>query len=183
VSEVATERPPAPLAPVHSRVASLVAAVAAGAVVARAGLSGWSFVEAATAALLVWVAAIDVETRLLPNRLIVPATALVLAASALLGPAAFAEHAIAMLAAGGLLLVAAAFRPRDLGMGDVKLTLLLGALLGRDVFLALAIGFCLVGVAGAVLLARHGRPALKRQLPLGPFLAAGTLAVVLVTGT
>jgi prepilin signal peptidase PulO-like enzyme (type II secretory pathway) len=131
----------------------------------------------------VWVGAIDLETRLLPNRIILPATAVVLVASlVVLGPQAFAEHALSALLAGGFLFVAAAVRPGDLGMGDAKLALLLGALLGRTVLQALVVGFCLVGAAGLVLLVRHGRPALKRHLPLGPFLAAGAVAVLLVGG-
>jgi leader peptidase (prepilin peptidase) / N-methyltransferase len=180
VSDLATEPAPAPLRPAHAPAAAVVAAAAAGVVLVRLGPSGWSVVAAATAALLVWVAAIDAETHLLPNRLVVPATALVLAASALRGPRVFVEHALVMLAAGGLLLLAVALRPRDLGMGDVKLTLLLGALLGRDVLPALTVGFCLVAAAGVFLLVRQGRPALERQLPLGPFLVAGALAALLV---
>jgi leader peptidase (prepilin peptidase) / N-methyltransferase len=171
---------PAPLRPAHVGAAGLVAAAAAAAILWRAGPSGWNLVAAAAAALLVWVAAIDLETRLLPNRLILPATVVVLAASSLLGPSGFAEHALAALMAGGLLFVAAAVRPGDLGMGDAKLALLLGALLGRTVLEGLAIGFCLVAAAGLLLLARHGKPALKRHLPLGPFLAAGALAALLL---
>lgn len=173
----------APLVPVHAAAACLAAAAAAGGVLWRTGPSGWSVVAAASAALLVWVAAIDLETRLLPNRIVLPGTALVLAASSALGWNAFAEHALAALTAGGFLFVAAAVRPGDLGMGDAKLALLLGALLGRTVLQALLIGFCLVAAAGLVLLARHGRPALRRQLPLGPFLAAGALAALLFGGT
>jgi leader peptidase (prepilin peptidase) / N-methyltransferase len=174
---------PAPLRPAHSRVAGVVAAAAAGAVLARGGGSGWSAVEAATAALLVWVAAIDVETRLLPDRLLLPATGLVLAASALLDRSALVEHAAWMILAGGFFALAARLRPGDLGMGDAKLALLLGALLGREVLPALAIGSCLVAGAAIVLLARHGRPALKRHIPLGPFLAAGALAIMLLSGS
>jgi leader peptidase (prepilin peptidase)/N-methyltransferase len=167
---------------VHAVTSGLVAAAAAGAVLWRMGPSGWSLVAAGTAALLVWVAAIDLETRMLPNRLLLPATAVVLAASLVLAPGGFAEHVIAAVVAGGFLFVAAALRPGDLGMGDAKLALLLGALLGRTVLQALVIGFCLVGVAGLVLVARHGRPALKRHLPLGPFLAAGALAALFLGG-
>ena len=82
-----------------------------------------------------------------------------------------------------LFAVAAVVRPRDLGMGDVKLVLLLGALLGREVLPALAIGFCLVAAAGLVLLARYGRPALRRYIPLGPFIVAGAVAILLLSGS
>jgi len=173
---------PAPLRPTRAAATSAVAAVVGVAVLASHGLSAWSLVEAATAAVLVWVAAIDLETRLLPNRIVLPAALVVTAASALLGPRAFVEHLLCALAAGAFLGVAAALRPGDLGMGDAKLALLLGALLGTDVLTGLLIGFCLVAAVGLVLLAREGRPALKRTLPLGPFLAVGALATLLLAG-
>lgn len=180
-TDAAIARVPAPLRPAHSRVAGVVAIAAGGAVFARGGASGWTAVEAATAALLVWVAAIDVETHLLPNWLVLPATALVLTASALFDRSSFVEHAVWMVVAGGFFGLAAALRPRDLGLGDVKLVLLLGALLGREVLPALAIGCSLVAGAGIVLLIRYGRPALRRYIPLGPFIAAGALAALLLS--
>jgi leader peptidase (prepilin peptidase)/N-methyltransferase len=183
VSDLAAAVSPAPVRPAHMRVALVIAAAAAVAVLGRSGLSGWNVVVAATAAALVWVAAIDLETRLLPNRIILPGTAVVLASTSLLGPHAFVEHILAALAAGAFLFAAAAIRPRDLGMGDAKLALLLGALLGTAVLQALLIGFCLVAMAGLALVAVEGRKALKRHLPLGPFLAAGALAILLLAGT
>jgi leader peptidase (prepilin peptidase)/N-methyltransferase len=183
MSDLATGAAPTPLRPVHAGVALVAAGAAAGAVLARTGPSYWNVVAAVTAAVLVWVAAIDLETRLLPNRILLPSAALVLASSLVLGPRAFVEHALSALVVGGLLFLAAALRPGDLGMGDAKLALLLGALLGTAVLGALVIGFCLVAVAAFILLVAEGRPALKRHLPLGPFLAAGALAMVLLSGT
>ncbi len=180
MSEVVTTVVSAPLRPTRTGVSAVAAACAAAAVLARNGVSGWGLVEAVTAAVLVWLAAIDLETRLLPNRITLPATGALLAASLAIGPAAFLEHALSALLAGGFLFAAAAIRPGDLGMGDAKLALLLGALLGTAVLTALVIGFSLVAAAGLVLLAVDGRPALKRQLPLGPFLAAGALAALLL---
>ncbi len=179
----ATTVTPAPLRPAHRTPTLLLATCAAVIVLARTGFSGWNVVAALIAAVLVWVAAIDLETRLLPNRILLPATVFVLVASAVLAPARFPEHALAAALAGGFLFLAAALRPSDLGMGDVKLALLLGALLGGAVLTALLIGFSLVAVVALVLLAREGRPALKRHLPLGPFLAAGALAALLLAGT
>jgi leader peptidase (prepilin peptidase)/N-methyltransferase len=182
MSELATVAAPTPLRPARAGLTAVVAVCMATAVLATNGASGWSLVEAATAAVLVWLAAIDLETRLLPNRIVLPAAVVVTAASALLGPRAFAEHLLCALAAGAFLGVAAAVRPGDLGMGDAKLALLLGALLGSAVLTALVIGFCLVAAVGLVLLAREGRPALRRTLPLGPFLAFGALATLLLAG-
>lgn len=180
MSEMVTTVVSAPLRPTRTGATVVAAACAAAAVLVRNGASGWSLVEALTAAVLVWLAAIDLETRLLPNRITLPATGVLLAASLVLGPTEFLEHALSALLAGGFLFAAAAIRPGDLGMGDAKLALLLGALLGTAVLGALVIGFCLVAAAGLVLLAVDGRAALKRHLPLGPFLVAGALATLLL---
>jgi leader peptidase (prepilin peptidase)/N-methyltransferase len=180
MSEVMTTLVSAPLRPARTGATVVAAACAAAAVLVRNGVSGWSLVEAAAAALLIWLAAIDLETRLLPNRITLPGTGVLLAASLALGPAVLLEHALSALVAGGFLFAAAAIRPGDLGMGDAKLALMLGALLGTAVLTALVIGFCLVAAAGLVLLAVDGRAALKRQLPLGPVLAAGALATLLL---
>ena len=173
---------PAPLRPTHAVAAAVLALGAAAAVLARSGPSVWSAVAAAAAGVLVWVGAIDLETRLLPDRIVLPTTAVVLAASLVLGVGAFAEHALAALAAGGFLFVAAAVRPGDLGMGDVKLGLLLGALFGRSVATAVTIGLGLLLVPAIVQLARHGRAGLRRHIALGPFLAAGAVVTLLIQG-
>jgi len=62
----------------------------------------------------------------------------------------------------------------------VKLALLLGATLGSGVLPALVIGFASVGLAGLVLVLRDGRQALKRALPLAPFLAFGAIVSLLL---
>jgi leader peptidase (prepilin peptidase) / N-methyltransferase len=180
--ETASPAVVAPLRPRHAVAAAVVALPVAAAVLARSDPSFWSAVAAAAAGVLVWVAAIDLETRLLPNRIVLPATGVVLAASVALGPGAFAEHALASLGAGGFLFVAASVRPGDLGMGDVKLALLLGALLGRSVATAVTIGLALVLVPAVFQLARQGRAGLRTHIPLGPFLAAGAVVTLLVHG-
>jgi leader peptidase (prepilin peptidase)/N-methyltransferase len=67
-------------------------------------------------------------------------------------------------------------------MGDVKLALLLGAMLGRTVTLAIMVGLLAALVPSIVLLARHGSRARKMAIPLVPFLALGAL-VALYWGT
>ncbi|MFN0153483.1 MAG: prepilin peptidase, partial [Gaiella sp.] len=66
-------------------------------------------------------------------------------------------------------------KPGGLGMGDVKLAALLGAVLGRDVMVGLMLGLLLSIVPTLVLFARHGMGARKMAIPFVPFLAAGSL--------
>jgi leader peptidase (prepilin peptidase)/N-methyltransferase len=70
--------------------------------------------------------------------------------------------------------------PAGLGMGDVKLALLLGAALGGAVLPALLVGTLAAGAAGLVVLARQGLGARRRALPFGPFLAFGAITILLL---
>jgi leader peptidase (prepilin peptidase) / N-methyltransferase len=170
----------APLRPASASAAGTIAAVVGVLVLGRSDLGAWGVVVAVTAAVLVWLAAIDLESRLIPNRIVVPTAAAVLVVAFSLDASRGLEHSAAALGAGGFLLLAASLRPGALGMGDVKLVVLLGALLGAAVLDALMIGFVLVAGVGLVLVARHGRAALTRHLPLAPFLAAGAIVTLLV---
>jgi leader peptidase (prepilin peptidase)/N-methyltransferase len=168
----------APLRPTRAGAAAL-ASVAAGAVcLLRLEPSALGVVQASAAALLVWLAAIDLEFRLLPNRIVLPAAGIVLGFVAVLDSSLALEHAVAALGAGAFLFVAAMFRRGALGMGDVKLGLLLGAILGGSVLTALMLGFGAVAIVGVGLVARSGSKALRQELPLGPFLALGAFLVL-----
>jgi len=149
--------------------------LATGLLVAGCILAFGATPDAAVAAVfcgvLVAVSATDLEHRIIPNRIVLPATAAVLVAQTALHPSV--EWTLAAIGAGGFLLLAALVHPAGMGMGDVKLALLLGAMLGRSVGLALMVGLVSALVPSAVLFARHGRAARKMAIPLGPFLALG----------
>jgi leader peptidase (prepilin peptidase)/N-methyltransferase len=145
----------------------------------------WKFgvtVHAAVAAffcvVLVVLAAIDLEHRIVPNRIVLPATVVVLVVQTArtLSP----EWAIAALAASAFLFAAALAYPAGMGMGDVKLALLMGAALGRTVGVALMVGMVSALVPGAILLARHGAKARKMGVPFAPFLALGSVVALFV---
>jgi leader peptidase (prepilin peptidase)/N-methyltransferase len=129
---------------------------------------------------LVVLSIIDVRTRRLPNRIVLPAAAVVLAAHVAVAPDRALEWVVAAFGAFGLLLAAALAYPGGLGMGDVKLALLLGAALGWAVGAALVIGFAAAGLAGVAMIIRSGWSARRAALPLGPFLALGALAALLL---
>lgn len=140
------------------------------------GLSGEGALAAVFCLTLVAVAAIDLEHRIIPNRIVVPAAAIVLAAQTALHPSP--EWAIAAFGASGFLLLAALVYPAGMGMGDVKLALLLGAMLGRTVPVAVMLGMLTALVPAVVLFARHGTAARKMGVPLGPFLALGAVVAL-----
>ena len=120
---------------------------------------------------LVVLSAIDIDRRIVPNKIVLPAAAIVLVAQTVLHPSV--EWLAAALGASLFLLLAALAYPRGMGMGDVKLALLLGAALGRTVPIAMFAGMLAALVPSAVLFARHGSAARKMAIPFAPFLALG----------
>jgi len=146
----------------------------------RFGLGGSAAVASFFCLALVAVSATDLEHRIIPNRIVVPAGVIVLAANTALHPGP--QWAIGAFGASGFLLVAALAYPGGMGMGDVKLAFLMGAALGKTVPVALFVGMLAAMVPGIVLLVRHGRAARKMGVPFGPFLALGSV-VALFAGT
>jgi leader peptidase (prepilin peptidase)/N-methyltransferase len=160
-----------------------IGAGVAGAVLALAvlGLGSRGLVAACFLGAMGALAVIDFRTRLLPNRIVLPAAAIVLALQLALFPDDAIEWIAASLGCFVVLLVIALAKPGGIGMGDAKLGLLLGAGLGADVTMALLIGCLALWPVAAYLLLRDGADARKAALPLGPALALGA-AVVALTG-
>jgi leader peptidase (prepilin peptidase)/N-methyltransferase len=140
------------------------------------GLTADAAVAAVFCVALVAVSATDLEHRIIPNKIVLPAAAVVLAAQTALHPSP--EWALGALGASGFLFVAALAYPAGMGMGDVKLALLMGAMLGRTVGVALMLGMIVALVPGVVLLAKHGQKARKMGIPFGPFLALGSVVAL-----
>jgi leader peptidase (prepilin peptidase)/N-methyltransferase len=140
------------------------------------GITWDALIAGVFCAALVTVSATDFERRIIPNRIVLPAAVFVLAANTLVHPSV--EWIAAGLGAAGFLLLAALAYPAGMGMGDVKLALLLGVGLGRTVPVALMIGMLSALVPAIVLLARHGSAARKMAIPFGPFLAFGGIVTL-----
>jgi leader peptidase (prepilin peptidase) / N-methyltransferase len=156
----------------------LLAGVAAWVVLAAAclavfGLSVEAGVNALGCAVLVAVSVTDLERRIVPNRIVVPALAAALVVQTARDPSL--EWIAASLGAGGFLFAAALVYPAGLGMGDVKLAAFLGAWLGASVIVALFVGSLLGLVPAVVLLVMRGSAARKIGIPFAPFLAGGAV--------
>lgn len=166
--------------------------VAAGVLSAAAALRfGWSPALPAWLvlfAVLVAISLIDLEHYIVPNRILVPLTASsvpLLAVGVLddeVGLADFGRALLAAVASLGAMLVLNLISPRGMGMGDVKLSFVLGLYLGYlgwgEVLLGFFSAFLLGAGIGVILMAlrRRGR---KDAVPFGPFLAAGTVLTAL----
>jgi leader peptidase (prepilin peptidase) / N-methyltransferase len=144
------------------------------------GFSAKGLLSAFFAVVLVVLSAIDLERRIIPNRIVVPASAVVLLAHIAIRPSRTLEWTIAAFAAFFLFLALALINPAGLGMGDVKLAFLLGAGLGWAVIPALVLGTFAAAAYGVFIIATRGRAAAKTAFPLGPFLAAAAIVVLLL---
>jgi leader peptidase (prepilin peptidase) / N-methyltransferase len=158
---------------------ALASAVALGCLL-RFGISRTTAVAVVFAVVLVVLTRIDIEKRIVPNRIVLPAAAAVLTAQVALFPARALEWTLSALLASLFFLLAHLVSPGGLGMGDVKLGLLLGAALGRSVGTAIVIGLLAAAVAAVYLVARDGLAARKTAIPLVPFLAFGALVVLFI---
>jgi leader peptidase (prepilin peptidase) / N-methyltransferase len=158
---------------------SCFALVAVAACLGRFGFSARGVIDAFVAVVLVVLAAIDLEHRILPNAIVLPAAAIVYVAQLAFFPHHALEWTLASFGCALFFLVTLLAYPAGLGMGDVKLGLLLGAALGKSVVAALLLGLFGAALCGLVLLVAQGAAARKKAIPLGPFLAAAALVVLL----
>lgn len=172
-----------------------LAAVASLSAVADAALAvrlGWTPALPAylfLGAVCAGVSVVDVTTRRIPNRIVLPAYPV---GGLLLGVAAasdgawsaLARAALGMAVLGGFYLLLAVAFAGQMGFGDVKLAGLLGLFLGFAGWPALATGALLASVLALIGLA--GRRALRggsarATVAFGPYLCLGALAAVLLT--
>lgn len=145
------------------------------------GPRGW--ISAYVVAALCLLSAIDLEHRILPNAIVLPSAALVLTAQIAFFPARAPEWVLASVGAAALLALPLLVHPAGMGLGDVKLGLLLGAALGKAVVAALLIGFLAAWPVALYLLARGGLGARKRTFAFGPLLAFGAVVALFLAGS
>jgi leader peptidase (prepilin peptidase)/N-methyltransferase len=127
---------------------------------------------------LVICVGIDLEHRLLPDRVTLPLLGFGILISLLPGRLTPLESLIGALAGGGIMYgiaVAgdAVYKRETMGGGDIKLASAIGAFMGWKILLvALFAAFVMGAIGGLIYLAVGGK---EKTVPFGPFLAAGAL--------
>ena len=166
------------ISPRYPLVELLTAAVFALVVVIN-GFDDDLVLELPFVAALIALAAIDLDHRLLPNKIVYPLAAWGVVATLLVDRADLVEHLIAGAGAFAFLLAAVLAYPRGMGMGDVKLAGAMGVFLGLSVIPALLVAFLSGSVVGLTMIAREGASARKKAVPFGVFLALGGIVALL----
>jgi leader peptidase (prepilin peptidase) / N-methyltransferase len=168
----------APISPRYPVVELLTALVFAAVVLVR-GFDDDLVLELPFVAALIALAGIDLDHKLLPNRIVYPMAAYGVIATLLVDRGDLVEHLVAGAGAFTFLLVAALAYPRGMGMGDVKLAGAMGLYLGVAVIPALLTAFLTGSIVGIAMIAREGAAARKKAVPFGVFLAIGGIVGVL----
>jgi leader peptidase (prepilin peptidase) / N-methyltransferase len=168
------------ISPRYPLVEAGTALLCVGAVLTHSGNAAAIALSVALVLVLVPAAAIDLEHRIIPNRLTAIGAVAALAIGTALDPSGEPQRLLAGVAAGGFLLLAALAYPGGMGMGDVKLAGVMGLFLGAAVAPAILVALLAGVLVGAVIVARKGaRAGRKTAVPFGPFLAFGGVVAVL----
>jgi leader peptidase (prepilin peptidase)/N-methyltransferase len=131
-------------------------------------------VAALTACLFVPASVIDLNHRIIPNAINLPGAVLVFTVASIAQPDRMAEFLISGILCFLFLGLAWVVYPKGMGLGDVKMALMIGLGTGRYAFVALLAGFMASTFLSAYLLLTRGAEARKATFPFGPFLAFGT---------
>jgi Flp pilus assembly protein protease CpaA len=154
-------------------------------------IAGWRFdrvIDAIAVSIFVAGLLICTATDLLryrvPNAVTYPGTLLALLAALFLAPSVtdLLDATLAALLAGGVFLVMAIITRGGMGLGDVKLAVLIGAVLGlQSAFQALGLGVIIGGLIIVVLFLLRF-VSRQQAVPYAPFLAIAAVAVLLTQG-
>jgi leader peptidase (prepilin peptidase)/N-methyltransferase len=151
------------------------------AVVIAHGASPSVWLDLIFVAALVAITRIDLEHRIIPDRILAPVAVAALVLTAILEPHQLPERLIAATAAGGVLFLVVLAYPKGMGMGDAKLLAVMGLVLGRSVAPALLVALIAGTLVGGVVMAKRGVVEGRRTtIPFGPFLALGGVVALFV---
>jgi leader peptidase (prepilin peptidase) / N-methyltransferase len=150
--------------------------------VVQFGFSGRALVGVIFAPTLLLLAVIDLDRRLIPDAIVLPALGAILVLQVAFHPDHTLEWVLASLGAALFFFIPMLIYPAGMGMGDVKLAALLGAALGKSVTVAIAVALFAGGIGALLVLGREGIGARKKAIAFGPFLAAGGLVVFFLGG-
>ena len=166
------------ISPRYPLTEAFTGALFAAVVIARgAGRGVW--LDLIFVAALVAITRIDLEHRIIPNRITLPLALVAIVLTALLEPHQLTQRLLAGAIAGGVFCAIVFAYPAGMGMGDAKLVAVMGLVLGTAVAPAVLIALLTGSVVGIGVMARRGAGQRRRTaIPFGPFLALGGVVAV-----
>lgn len=130
---------------------------------------------------LIVISFIDIDFRIIPNLIVLPFTLIGLALNIFFKSSIWWMPLAFSLGAFLFMLIIHLIYPKGMGMGDVKLSLMVGAFLVRNVVTALFLGFLAGLIYGLSLIAvKKGK--LKQAIPFGPFISIGSIVALFYGG-
>lgn len=130
-------------------------------------------------ALVVPASAIDLQHRIIPDAINLPGALAVYLVAVAAQPDRWLELLLGGLGGALFLGLAWVVSPRGMGLGDVKMALMIGLACGRYTLIALLVALLLAAIPGVALTFSQGFKARKIFIPFGPFLAAGAVVALL----
>ncbi len=144
----------------------------------------WGTPEIFVGVLVLWLAiastAIDMRLRIIPNRLLAGAALLGLLAMIPLGAGAFAQGALGTVVLFAVAALLAVVGRGGFGFGDVKYLAVVGLLLGLDAGIVSLLAAVLLGGLYAAMLLATRRAGRKDTFAFAPFIAIGSVAVLML---
>ncbi|MBN2565625.1 MAG: prepilin peptidase [Candidatus Eisenbacteria bacterium] len=156
----------------------LLSALVPIAIHASYGFTVGFWVYWALACVLIVLSFVDLDERIIPDRVTIPGLIVGVLVAPLLGLTTWSGSLVGAAVGGGALylialLGVAVFRKDSMGGGDIKLAAMLGAFLGwRLIVVSLFTAFLVGSIAGIGAIAAKGRE-WDRTIPFGPFIAIG----------
>ncbi len=123
---------------------------------------------------LIAISIIDIKFMIIPNVITWPMTGVGIILSIIGDPVRWWFPLAFSAGAFVFMLIIHLVYPKGMGMGDVKLALMIGAFLGSSVIPALFFGFLIGAVFGLLLILTKKRK-VKQTIPFGPFIASGAV--------
>lgn len=128
--------------------------------------------------ILIIISFIDLDFKIIPNKIVLPFTLIGVALSTIIIslenygrwwlPLAYCIGAFIFM------LIIHLIYPRGMGLGDVKLSMMLGAFLVKSVIVGLFLGFLLGSISGLILIISRKKK-IKQEIPFGPFISMGSI--------
>jgi leader peptidase (prepilin peptidase)/N-methyltransferase len=177
----ATGRLNAPASPIQLR--PLVGIATAALVIAALvhfGPTAHAIGAAFILSIVALVTVVDLEQRRIPNRIVLPATAVALGVQIALDPAQAPTVLAWSLGAGLFFYLPMLLFRGGMGMGDVKLAVFLGAALAGVVVTAVFVAVLLAFLAALAVLLQNGAAGRKSAMPFAPFLALGAAVAIFI---